>query len=500
MWLWLQERQPNNERKLQGILRKQRLEMCRLSIKRRELGELLNQPLATAQFRNIAPGAGRTLGDYVRPIYNQGLSNIRPSPVAANNFELKQGLLQTLQNCCVFRGKMNEDPKNHLMNFEEIMNTFQYNGVSQDAIYLRAFPFTLKDDAKQLLRSLPTGSIRIWDEMTRKFLDKYFSSAKTGKFRREIHNFCQKDTETVFEAWERFKQIDGLTPTSPRTLSNVVGGPLIKKTPDEIATILDEMSKDANQWPSDCAERRRSTGAHQLDANKSLQKHPSFSWSSPGGTANAWQQNNPIFKGQRAPGFVNQPRPLFQHQQSNQPDVILEKESGEQLKIKVDKKKKGKNGANKKKREESSRREEHEESKCMPALPFPQKLYREKLDKQFERFLDMLKQVNVNLSFSEVLSQMPAYAKFLKKIMIKKRNIKETSVVKLTEHCSIILQNKLLQKCGDPESFTIPYSLGTINFEKSLCDSGASINLMPLSIYRKLENEIGEIKSAPISL
>ncbi|XP_070032844.1 uncharacterized protein [Nicotiana tomentosiformis] len=95
---------------------------------------------------------------------------------------------------------------------------------------------------------------------------------------------------------------------------------------------------------------------------------------------------------------------------------------------------------------------------------------------------------------------MPAYAKFLKEILTKKRKIEETSVVKLTEYCSAILQNKLPQKCGDPRSFTIPCSLGTLNFDKSLCDSGASINLMPLSIYRKLEKEIGEIRSVPISL
>ncbi|XP_009797478.1 uncharacterized protein [Nicotiana sylvestris] len=136
----------------------------------------------------------------------------------------------------------------------------------------------------------------------------------------------------------------------------------------------------------------------------------------------------------------------------------------------------------------------------MPALPFPQKLYSEKLDKQFERFLDMLRQVNVNLPFTEVLSQIPAYAKLLKEPLTKKRKIEETLVVKLTEHCSAILQNKLPQKCGDPQSFTIPCSLGTLNFDDSLYDSVASNNLMPLSIYKKLEKELGEIRSVPISL
>ncbi|XP_070049726.1 uncharacterized protein [Nicotiana tomentosiformis] len=108
-------------------------------------------------------------------------------------------------------------------------------------------------------------------------------------------------------------------------------------------------------------------------------------------------------------------------------DLRDTKKSGEQLKRGVEKKK-----------EENSRREEPEASKHMPTLPFPQKLSREKLDKQFERFLDVLKQVHVNLPFTEVLSQMPAYAKFLKEILTKKRKIEETSVVKLTEHCSEI--------------------------------------------------------------
>ncbi|XP_009772403.2 uncharacterized protein [Nicotiana sylvestris] len=112
----------------------------------------------------------------------------------------------------------------------------------------------------------------------------------------------------------------------------------------------------------------------------------------------------------------------------------------------------------------------------------------------------MLRQVNVNLPFTEVLSQMLAYAMLLKEILTKQRKMEETSVVKLTEHCSEILQNKFPQRCSDPGSFTIPYSLGNLNFDKSLRGSVASINILPLYIYRKLENEIEEIRSAPVSL
>nr|XP_016469829.1 PREDICTED: uncharacterized protein LOC107792153 [Nicotiana tabacum] len=95
---------------------------------------------------------------------------------------------------------------------------------------------------------------------------------------------------------------------------------------------------------------------------------------------------------------------------------------------------------------------------------------------------------------------MPDYAKYLKEILSSKEKLEETTMVKLNSHCSAILQNKISQKCGDPVSFTIPCSLGSKKFDKVLYDSGASINLMPLSVFRKLEGELGMIKSIPVSL
>ncbi|XP_075088487.1 uncharacterized protein LOC142170471 [Nicotiana tabacum] len=93
---------------------------------------------------------------------------------------------------------------------------------------------------------------------------------------------------------------------------------------------------------------------------------------------------------------------------------------------------------------------------------------------------------------------MPSYAKFLKKILSSKRKLEEVSVVMLTKKCSAILQNKLPQKLGDPGSFTISCTLGGVYFEKVLCDSGASINLMSFSIFKKLD--LGEIKDTSVSL
>ncbi|XP_070014122.1 uncharacterized protein [Nicotiana sylvestris] len=121
-----------------------------------------------------------------------------------------------------------------------------------------------------------------------------------------------------------------------------------------------------------------------------------------------------------------------------------------------------------------------------------------KLDKQFGKFLEILKQLYINVLFTDALAQMPSYARFLKEILSNKRKLEDLGVIELIENCSAIIQNTLPKKLGDPGSFAIPCTLGGIYFEKALCDSGASINLMPFSIFRKLN--LGEIKATPVSL
>ncbi|GKV44659.1 hypothetical protein SLEP1_g51821 [Rubroshorea leprosula] len=134
----------------------------------------------------------------------------------------------------------------------------------------------------------------------------------------------------------------------------------------------------------------------------------------------------------------------------------------------------------------------------VPPIPFPHRLKQQKLDKQFAKFLDIFKKLHINIPFADALAQMPSYAKFLKEILSNKRKLEEYETVKLTEECSAILQNKLPPKLKDPGSFTIPCTIGNCHFDKVLCDLGASINLMPFSIFRKLG--LGEAKATTVSL
>ena len=120
------------------------------------------------------------------------------------------------------------------------------------------------------------------------------------------------------------------------------------------------------------------------------------------------------------------------------------------------------------------------------------------MNEQFSKFMDMSKKIEINIPFAEALAQMPNYAKFLKDIMSKKRRFTEEEVVNLTATYIAIIQKILPSKMQDLGSFTIPCTIGSFEFEKTLCDSGASINMMPLSVVKRLS--LGELTPTSMTL
>ncbi|KAL4280718.1 hypothetical protein GQ457_03G021260 [Hibiscus cannabinus] len=130
--------------------------------------------------------------------------------------------------------------------------------------------------------------------------------------------------------------------------------------------------------------------------------------------------------------------------------------------------------------------------------PFPQRLKEQKQDYQFKKFFDILKQVHINLPLVEALQQMPNYAKFLKDMVIRKKRIEEFETTAATETCLAVMHNKVSAKKTDPGSFTTECFIGHNYPTKALCDPGASINLMPKSVFRKLG--IGEAKPTTVIL
>ena len=139
--------------------------------------------------------------------------------------------------------------------------------------------------------------------------------------------------------------------------------------------------------------------------------------------------------------------------------------------------------------EKQSVGEEIEAKDCPQSIApilYPQRLKKYKLDKQFNKFMEVFKKLHINIPFADALEQRSSYVKFMKDILSQKTRLVDFETINLTEECSAILQRKLPQKIKDPSSFTIPCTIENAIFERALCDLGASINLMPLSIFRRL--------------
>ncbi|XP_057746382.1 uncharacterized protein LOC130965635 [Arachis stenosperma] len=133
-----------------------------------------------------------------------------------------------------------------------------------------------------------------------------------------------------------------------------------------------------------------------------------------------------------------------------------------------------------------------------PPLPYPQRFQKEIKDQQFPKFLEVFKKLEINILLVEALKQMPLYAKFLKELINKKRSWNEKEIVILTQECSALIQEGLPPKLKDLGSFFLPCTIGNISIDKALCDLRSSINLMPLSMMRRLFIE--EVKPTQMSL
>jgi hypothetical protein len=134
----------------------------------------------------------------------------------------------------------------------------------------------------------------------------------------------------------------------------------------------------------------------------------------------------------------------------------------------------------------------------IPKAPFPDRLLAPKKGGKFEDILEVFKQVQINIPFLDAIQQVPSYAKFLKDLVIVKRKTNVPKSVCLTEQVSSILQCRLPIKYKDPGCPTISCTIGINHIEKELLDLGASVNLLPYSVYLQLG--LGELKPNSMTL
>jgi len=100
-----------------------------------------------------------------------------------------------------------ENDNTHISWFLEKCNTIKMNGASSDAICLRLFPFSLKDKANSWLLNSNANSFTTWKALSKAFLCKYFPLGKMAKLQNDITSFFQAEGESLYEVWERFKEL-----------------------------------------------------------------------------------------------------------------------------------------------------------------------------------------------------------------------------------------------------------------------------------------------------
>uniref|UniRef100_A0A1S3XBX2 Retrovirus-related Pol polyprotein from transposon 17.6 n=1 Tax=Nicotiana tabacum TaxID=4097 RepID=A0A1S3XBX2_TOBAC len=329
--------------------------------------------------------------------------------------------------------------------------------------------------------------------------------------KQEINNFMQTDTESVYQAWERLAAMlkkcphygiqnpdilyifyHGLKPSARNVIDAASGGSIMEKTTAEAMQLLNEISKNAVQWPSDRIIIKKTTGVNQVEALNSLtqkianltQKVEAFyvgaHSSSQLENCDVCQGNHPNHECQDStqneehvqgpPDFQNQNRGQQNFQQYQQQPQRAHQQSIEDLMYKfikvTDEKVENQHSAIKNFEIQVSQLATLTSGQIQGALPSNT----EKNPKEHLKAISLRSGKSLNDPYADregktqevekvnedALTQMPSYAKFLKEILSSKRKLEKVSVVKLTEKCSAILQNKLPQKLGDPGSFTIP--------------------------------------------
>jgi len=204
----------------------------------------------------------RVLRDYALPQASGVTSSIVSPAVEANNFELIPALISFVERE-QFTGHPSENLNVHLRKFLAKYDTIKINGASSDAIRLRFFPFSLRDRASDWLQNEEPNSFTTWEMLSKAFLSKYFPPGMTAKLRAEITSFIQRDGESLYEAWERQKDLqlqcpyyavpdwllvqkfyNGLEQSVKISVDAAVGGALMGKSIEAVKALLEEMASN----------------------------------------------------------------------------------------------------------------------------------------------------------------------------------------------------------------------------------------------------------------
>ncbi|GJT93834.1 reverse transcriptase domain-containing protein [Tanacetum coccineum] len=400
-----------------------------------------------------------------------------PPVITADNFELKHGLLTLVQNKQFF-GHDKEDPHAHIRYFNKITSTMKFPNVPSTSVKLMLFPFSLEGAARIWLEKEPPRSILTWDDLVSKFINKFFPPSKTTNLRNEITRFQQRFDETFYEAWDRFND-------------------LLRACPHHGFSELHQLDTFYNALNSNDQDSLNSAaGAYQAPAHQALA--PQTQGVSKTDFQNYVRANDAVTRNMQNQ-MTNLTEMLSKFVNSNTDSTSVERET----EVTKDTVPPTNNGSTKDVQPPVAQVQTHvpnsepvvapisvAKPNPKPSIPYPSRLndqkIREKANNQIEKFYQIFQDLHFDISFADALILMPKFASTLKSLISNKEKLFELERTPLKEHCSAVLLKKLPKKLGDPSKFLIPCDFPGMDECLALADLGASINLMPLSVWKKL--------------
>ncbi|GKE83311.1 hypothetical protein Tco_1553311, partial [Tanacetum coccineum] len=195
---------------------------------------------------------------------NQAPGVVKPEIRGNVNFEIKSQFMRELRED-TFSGNKNEDAHDHVDRVLNIVSLFNIPRVSQDAVLLRVFPFTLTGSAKRWVDRLTPGAVNTWDLLKKAFIQRYCPPSKTAKRLEDIHNFKQESDESLYQAWERYNDLLYKCPTHDINSHQKVNifykglntmnrqfldsqGPIPGMTPTQALTAIQTMVDHSQKW------------------------------------------------------------------------------------------------------------------------------------------------------------------------------------------------------------------------------------------------------------
>nr|GEU94928.1 reverse transcriptase domain-containing protein [Tanacetum cinerariifolium] len=441
----------------------------------------------------------RTMAELLRVPTEGYAGAILVPPILAEQFELKHSLINMMTSDQFF-GLEKENPNDHICWFNKITSTIKYKDVPNSAIKLMLFPFSLAEAARRWLEKEPPRSIITWEDLVSKFINELFPPSRTTNLHNEISNFQQRFDESFHEAWDGFKNLlracphhgftelhqldtfyNALNSTDQDSLNSVAGGNLLERRTQDVLTIIKNKSKVHNLQNKLVVSQVKSSDANSNSSSeiaklthavnqqirvvttamtaifkqfqatpppasvKAVEKiyvtcggaYPYYQCLAADG--NTFTKHRDNIQGYVAAAAVN-----YNQEEDERVEETLTDQDLAEYTIKV-------RPPFVQKSKPPSQRNfvVHQRDPLYPNIPYPSRMYKQKQQEKNEE------------------------------------KLQELANTPLNENCSAVILKKLPEKLGDPGKFLIPCGFSELKC-KALADLGASINLMPLSISKKL--------------